>query len=411
MLLKRSPWQGGQTRSLVRTCPLRYNRQVDRGGQSVSATEFAGLTGLSRERLRTWERRFGFPQPIRVGQGPRRYALADAARVVAVRRAAQQGVPLAEAIAAAAEPAPDGEPRTPAAATLAVAVGVAPTPVVLVSGPEPLRVVYVNAAVRSLPDALAPGQRLGALPWFLGSDLERTLHALFAGDVATLECQHPMWGAERGVERSIAYRLPPAPREPPTVALVGVDRAQERRAREQLEALQRELASARASDRRRGRWLALAARLAERFQRDAGTTLLPTVTSTVGLGLGALDAGIAVYLAGELALTDASHGLLTPHRVTVTGFDDLATLLHAGTPGWLDSATGAAFGVAPDLHSLAVPIVVVGEPLGILLLVFDEPAELDADATRLLTVVSAGIGFTLLRDRLVASGRAPAQSS
>ncbi|MGB2710218.1 MAG: MerR family transcriptional regulator, partial [Conexibacter sp.] len=76
---------------------LRYNREVDKGGQTVSATAFAELTGISRERLRTWERRFGFPRPVRIGRGPRRYALADAARVVAVRRAAEQGVPLPQA--------------------------------------------------------------------------------------------------------------------------------------------------------------------------------------------------------------------------------------------------------------------------------------------------------------------------
>jgi MerR family transcriptional regulator, light-induced transcriptional regulator len=46
------------------------------------------LTGVSRERLRTWERRYGFPQPQRTGSGPRRYAVEDIQRVVAVRRAA-----------------------------------------------------------------------------------------------------------------------------------------------------------------------------------------------------------------------------------------------------------------------------------------------------------------------------------
>ncbi|HMI69394.1 MAG TPA: MerR family transcriptional regulator, partial [Solirubrobacteraceae bacterium] len=72
--------------------------RVDRGGQTVSATHFAGLTGVSRERLRTWERRYGFPEPRRVGSGPRRYAIEDVQRVVAVRRAAEAGVPIPHAI-------------------------------------------------------------------------------------------------------------------------------------------------------------------------------------------------------------------------------------------------------------------------------------------------------------------------
>ena len=81
-------------------------RQVDTHGQTVSATRFSELTGVSRERLRTWERRHGFPEPVRIGSGPRRYALADAARVVAVRHAAAAGAPLPEAIAAARGAAP-----------------------------------------------------------------------------------------------------------------------------------------------------------------------------------------------------------------------------------------------------------------------------------------------------------------
>src|ERR671931_195801 len=43
-------------------------------GQTLSATRFAQLTGMSRERLRTWERRYGFPEPRRGGPGARRYA-------------------------------------------------------------------------------------------------------------------------------------------------------------------------------------------------------------------------------------------------------------------------------------------------------------------------------------------------
>lgn len=374
---------------------------MDTGGQTVSATEFAGLTGISRERLRTWERRFGFPEPVRIAHGPRRYTLADAPRVVAVRRAAEQGVPLPQAIAdVAVVPA---EPVSPA--ILAAAAELAPTPIVLVSGPEPLRVVYVNAPLRVARDGIAPGHTLDTLPWFTGSDLERTLHTLFAGTAQTLECRHPSWTGTDGIERSIAYRLPPSPRAAPLLALIGVDRTEEHHALREVSELRHELAVVRDGDQRHERWLALAASLAERFQRDADSTLVATVTSTVARGLGAVDAGIGVYMSGEVALGSSSRGMLGPRMVTVTGYDDLATILHTGVPGWLAAATGRAFGTPPSLHTLAVPIVVVGETLGVLLLVFDEPNELEADARRLLTVISAGLGFTLLRDRLVASGK------
>lgn len=380
---------------------MRYKRQVDKGGQTVSATEFAELTGVSRERLRTWERRFGFPRPTRVAHGPRRYALADAPRVVAVRRAAEQGIPLPRAIAdAASAPQPDVSGDT-----LAAIATIAPIPVVLVSGPEPLRVAYVNAALQALPAAVAPGEQLDALPWFMGSDLERTLRTLFAGDTAVLECAHPAWAGGGTVERSIAYRVPGGPGESPAVALVGIDRDEERRARRELGELQQELTRVRVREQRRQRWLALAASLAERFQHETGEALLGGTVDTLVRRLGAVDAGVALYVAGELALGATSRGLLGPHMVTVTRYDDLAALMQHSIPEWLAPATAGAFGVHPGLHCLAVPIGVVGERLGVLLIVFDELAALDEDIRHLLTVVAAGLGFTVLRDRLVASAQ------
>ena len=381
---------------------MRYNKQVDKGGQTVSATEFAELTGVSRERLRTWERRFGFPRPARVARGPRRYALADAPRVVAVRRAAEQGVPLPQAIADAAHAEPASQTSD---AMLATATAVAPIPVVLVSGPEPLRVAYVNAALQAVDGAIAVGARIDALQWFMGSDIERTLRTLFAGDTAALECAHPAWSGSGTIERSIAYRVPPGPGEPPTVALVGIDRDEERRARRELGELQQELTRVRVREQRRQRWLALAASLAERFQRDAGEALLGTTVDTLVRRLGAVDAGVALYVAGQLALGSTSRSLLGPHMVTVARYDDLAALMQHSVPEWLSPTTASAFGVHAGLHCLAVPIGVVGERLGVLLIVFDELAALDEDIRHVLTVVAAGLGFVVLRDRLVAGGR------
>jgi len=384
---------------LAPTRPLRYNKQVDKGGQTVSATEFAELTGVSRERLRTWERRFDFPHPARVAHGPRRYALSDAPRVVAVRRAAEQGVPLPRAIADAAAAA--GEVVSDAA--LAAVAAVAPIPVVIVTGPEPLGVAYVNGALLAADATVVPGMQLDALPWFMGSDLERTLRTLFSGDTAALECAHPAWSGSGTLERSIAYRVPAGAGEPPTVALVGIDRDEERRARRELGELQQELTRVRVREQRRQRWLALAASLAERFQRDAGEALLGATVDTLVRRLGAVDAGVALYVAGQLALGSTSRGLLGPHMVTVTRYDDLAALMQQSVPEWLAPATAGAFGVHAGLHCLAVPIGVVGERLGVLLIVFDELAALDQDIRHVLTVVAAGLGFVVLRDRLVAS--------
>ncbi|MDO8209223.1 MerR family transcriptional regulator [Conexibacter sp. CPCC 206217] len=374
---------------------------MDKGGHTVSATEFATLTGVSRERLRTWERRFGFPHPARSGAGPRRYAVSDAPRVVAVRRAAEQGVPLPQAIEASVLVAAPALSQ----ATLASVVAAAPTPILVVAGPEPLRILYANTALPALGQDDPAGSLLDTLPWFAGSDLERTLLTLFATEAPALECVHPTWSGGDASARSLAYRLPLQPGEPPAVAIAGIDRAQDRRTRRDLIEVRDELTRLRVRERRQERWLALAAALAERFQRETGDAVMATTADTLVRRLSAVDAGIAVYMAGELALGSSSRGLLGPRMVTVTGYADLTALMHEGQPGWLTDAAGRAFGAPAGLHSLAVPITVVGETLGVLVLVFDEPTELDDDARQLLTIVSAGLGFTLLRDRLLESSK------
>ena len=106
---------------------------MDGGDLTVSATECARLTGISRERLRTWERRHGFPVPRRVASGPRRYELADIAALISVRRAVDGGIPVPEAIARVS----DGARGIPEASALAEGLDAAPLPTLLIAGPQP----------------------------------------------------------------------------------------------------------------------------------------------------------------------------------------------------------------------------------------------------------------------------------
>jgi hypothetical protein len=57
------------------------------------------------------------------------------------------------------------------------------------------------------------------------------------------------------------------------------------------------------------------------------------------------------------------------------------------------------------VHVLAVPVAVVGETLGALLLVMEEPGAIEAEIPQLLSVLSAALGFALLRDRLLEGTR------
>jgi hypothetical protein len=381
---------------------------ADKGGQTVSATRFAQLTGVSRERLRTWERRYGFPAPHRVARGPRRYAADDVSRVVAVRHAAEAGVPLAEAIARtrAAEAA-----ATPPAETLASLVDELPVPVVALSGPAPLRIEYVNAALRELPDAPRPGDELvEAIPAFASTPCESALLRLFATDAGPVEAHHPAWGGHtRNVARSSLFRLPAAAGAPPLVAMLGLEGDGERAARAALAAQRRELDTLRQSHGRHARWLEALGLLAEALQREAEpAAALAQSLDVLVRQTHALDAALATYAAGRLALARSHRGTFGPEAVTVAAHPQLAGALRDGDPVWLDAAERAAFGVPSDLRACGVPVLVAAEPLGMLVLAAEEIDPLDADSRRLLRSVSAAMGFALLRDRLVADLRAAA---
>jgi DNA-binding transcriptional MerR regulator len=375
--------------------------RVDRPGQTISATRFAELAGVSRERLRTWERRYGFPVPDRVGSGSRRYRVADLQRVVAVRRAAADGMPIADAISQAVA---DAAPGPPAAESLAALVEHLPVPVAALSGPAPLRIEYVNAALQRLPGAPRPGADLTrALPEFDGTPCERALQRLFATDAGPVETHHPAWGGHaRHAARSTLFRLPTRPAERPLVAMVGLEGDGERAARTALAAQRRELDELRRRHARHERWLEALALLAAALQRqpDSGRAIAESLDVVVRQ-TGTVDAALAHHVAGQLVLSRSRRGRLEPSAVTVAAHPALSRALADGEALWLDSVAASAFGVPADLRACVVPVAVAGGALGVLLLALEDVEPLDADTRSLLRAIAAAFGFALLRDRLV----------
>ena len=67
----------------------------------LSIGELSSRTGVTPSTLRIWEERHGFPVPIRLESGHRRYAEGDAARVSEVVRLRDSGIDLDAAITAA----------------------------------------------------------------------------------------------------------------------------------------------------------------------------------------------------------------------------------------------------------------------------------------------------------------------
>lgn len=378
---------------------------MDNPGQTVSATEFAALTGVSRERLRTWERRHGYPVPVRVEGGARRYAVAEIARVVGIRRAVETGVPVGVAIAA--EPGDAAEPiGDRAAAALAEH---APLAVVALSGPEPLIVRSVNAVVAARPDAPRPGDDLLALaPWYAEDPGFATLKRLFTDDLMAAPCTHPDWtGGLRPGAQSLAYRLPHELGRPPLVALIGIDTARERRTRQLLQDAEAELARIRDELETDRAFAAAAGAVADLFRTQRGASTLADAATILVRRLGAVDAGLAPSMGGALVLGRSARGLLGPDLVTAARFDDLADALREGAAAWMPAPVAAAFGAPTGLELLLVPLQAAGEGLGALLLLFDERSVLTEAGERLLRVTAGTIALALVRERVAGELRDP----
>ena len=370
-----------------------------KGGQTVSATDFAALTGVTRERLRTWERRHGFPLPVRAHGGARRYALDDVSRVVAVRRAIEAGVPIPSAVAAT--DLPEGAGITPEAhAALAEH---APVAVVALSGPEPLRVEWVNAAVRRRPGAPNPGDDLLArAPWYAEQAGRHTLTRLFTEDLVAAACEHPDWTA--GLEtpaHSIAYRLPQEEGARPLVALIGIDTARERQTSRLLAEAEREREQLRDTAERDARFAEALAAVGDILRLGSGMSALNDATGALVRRLGAVDVALAPSMAGALVLGRSARGLMGPEMVTVTRFPELAEALRDGEIEWLGPGATQSFGAPAGLHLLAVPLLAAGEALGALLVLVDEQEDLSRTQQRLLRTLSATMAFALLRERLI----------
>lgn len=65
-------------------------RQMEHSHLSIAALAFE--TGIPKETLRIWERRYGFPKPVRNARGERRYPVQQVARLRQVRRLLDQGI-------------------------------------------------------------------------------------------------------------------------------------------------------------------------------------------------------------------------------------------------------------------------------------------------------------------------------
>jgi DNA-binding transcriptional MerR regulator len=68
------------------------NPPAENAGLALNISAVEREAGLSKDVLRMWERRYGFPKPVRDGNGERRYSVAEVAKLRAIKRLMDVGL-------------------------------------------------------------------------------------------------------------------------------------------------------------------------------------------------------------------------------------------------------------------------------------------------------------------------------
>jgi GAF domain-containing protein len=186
-----------------------------------------------------------------------------------------------------------------------------------------------------------------------------------------------------------------------------VDTSRERRTRQALAEAERERARLQATVERDARFAAAAAAVVDLFRLRGGAGALGDATAVLVRRLEAVDAAIAPYMTGSLVLGRSARGLLGPELVGVARHADLADALRDAETTWVSDAAARAFGAPEGVALLVVPLMTGGEVLGALLLLFDEPTELDPSQGRMLRAIATVLAFVLVREQVAAGGGAP----
>lgn len=371
---------------------------------TISAAEMVRLTGVGRERLRTWERRHDFPQPVRCRNNVRRYPAGDVRHVISVSRAVDQGVPLAEAIQNAL--AARGQRSAPL--MLGAPLDHAPAPCIALTGPEPLTVAWVNGTTAAAPESPVVGaDLLDVIPGF-GAAARATIQRLLIGDGSgACVVTHTDWTSTFPTERqSMAWRLPADVSGDAVVVLMQLP----------------EIGTSRpavgghgsSASQQAAVWGSAAREARRALQQEPGLASAQRALSELVKGTGGSDAFLATFHSGQMRTATSVRGTIAPQTLPLSADCDVARAISDAEVDWVGTQTLRLLGVPPRTEAIVVPIIAGSEPIGAMFLLFPDELPL-ADVTReLLQSLATTIGAVLQREHhaaAVESARASHQPS
>lgn len=362
---------------------------------TVTAQEMARLTGVGRERLRTWERRHGFPIPTQSEHGNRQYRADDVSRVIAVRQLAQQGVPLAQAIPAVIDGALVDDASLD---SLGPALDHADAPAVALGGPLPLRVLWANAQAREASPDLEVGQTLDANhPWLTRTAIDgvERLMADERDDALVVDHGPGADGAPR--TQSLAWRASTLRSGHPVVVVMGLPEGSAVQPTGAIDAgaLQAEV----------GRWVDGVSRARQVLATHTGLAGAQRSLRSLRESLGAIDAFLVFPDREHLRCATSVRRIIGSRVVASSDCAALGAGLTAGDVVWLPAADGRALGVPAGMRAISIPLVAGGVRIGATIIVFPGQFAIDDLAAEVAVGYGTMLATMVQRDQAAARAR------
>ncbi len=373
------------------------------GEHTLTSREFVALTGVSAERVRTWQRRFGFPASTPDRRGRRGFFASDVPRVLAVKQMVAAGEPVADAVRGVLA----GRSLHADTDVLEASFGALATPVVAIAGPAPTEVFWANAAAR---EAAPGGPAAVQLPHGL-SERGSTLHSLLIEPPG-----EPVWLAHRPwfaasepdhVEalptpaRAMAWSLGAPAFVPAVLVVIDVPSVEEAESTS-------DGAEASGSPRQQAlvehEWATAIGAARRALQRGAGGKAVDQALGALVAGGVARDAVVVVQQAEELRAVRTTRGHLVTAPLSAAAARELRAALD-DVPVVLGSAVADELADAEGACAIATPLVAGRVEVGYLVLISDADPDLGAAHVDLITAFATTLAAAITRDRAAAALR------
>lgn len=373
---------------------------------TLTSREFVTLTGVTPERVRTWQRRFGFPTSTPDRRGRRGFFASDVPRVLAVKQMVHAGEPVAEAVRGVLA----GRALQVDFGVLEDAFGALPTPVVAVSGPAPVALVWANAAALAAGASSEPGELSRPL-----ADRSSTLQNLLIDPPESpVWFAHRPWFEDAAASPATALATPVrsmvwaygAPAFVPAVLVIvdvpvgHVDEATEAATAQAAEQAQQAATVARSREARAEReWVGAVGVARRALQRGVGRQAIDDAVGALVAARVVDDALIVLPQGEEVRVVLSARGRPSTTAISQESRHELAASIVEDGPVALGREAARELAGCDGRHVVAVPLIAGRAELGYVVLIADPSQAPVTPPAALAMAFASTLAAAISRDR------------